>query len=178
MSVASLFRRNHLYDASLLLYGTLVEQARRPAFFAALGVPDTLDGRFELIALHEFLVLNRLKAERVRTEKLAQALFDIMFSDMDRALREMGVGDLGVGKHVKRMAKAFYGRVVSYERGLAAGGAELREALQRNLYGTAAAQELELGVLADYVARAAAGLAAQSIDDMLAGRVSFPPPEA
>jgi cytochrome b pre-mRNA-processing protein 3 len=178
MSIALLFRRHRLHDAALLLYGAIVEQARRPVFFAVLGVPDTLDGRFELIALHEFLVLNRLKADRVRTEKLAQALFDIMFIDMDRALREMGVGDLGVGKHVKRMAKAFYGRVVSYERGLAAGGAELREALQRNLYGTAAAQEPELGVLADYVARSAAALAAQSVDDLLAGCVTFASPEA
>src|SRR5207244_2902563 len=94
MSLASLFHRNRHRDAAFRLYETIVEQARQPLFFSRYGVPDTLDGRFELLAPHGFLVLNRLKAEHSQTAELAQALFDVMFSDLDRALREMGVGDL------------------------------------------------------------------------------------
>jgi cytochrome b pre-mRNA-processing protein 3 len=74
MPLASLFRRNRHRDAALSLYSAIVAQARAPVFFTGFGVPDTFDGRFELIALHAFLVLNRLKAERPRTAALAEAL--------------------------------------------------------------------------------------------------------
>jgi cytochrome b pre-mRNA-processing protein 3 len=176
MSLATLFRRNPHRDAALRLYHGIVEQARQPGFFAVYGVPDTLDGRFELIALHEFLVLNRLKQEYRRTANFAQELFDIFFADMDRALRELGVGDLAVGKHIKRMATAFYGRVVSYERGLAADDAALGEALGRNLFGTVSPRADDLVTLSLYVKRGAESLSAQSIDDLMAGTVHFPTP--
>src|SRR5258708_2523626 len=123
MSLASLFRRNRHRDVALMLYEAVVERAREPWFFTRLGVPDTFDGRFELTALHGFLVLNRLKADRPRAAELAQELFDAMFADFDRSLREMGLGDLGVGRQVKTMAKAFYGRIGAYEAGLKAGEA-------------------------------------------------------
>jgi cytochrome b pre-mRNA-processing protein 3 len=178
MSLATLFRRNPHRDAAMLLYHRIVEQARQPIFFAACGVPDTLDGRFELIALHEFLVLSRLKQEHARTAKLAQELFDIFFADMDRALREIGVGDLAVGKRVKHMATAFYGRVVSYERGLAADDAVLGEALERNLFGTVSPLAADLAALSLYLRRGSESLSAQPIDDLMAGAVQFPaPPE-
>jgi cytochrome b pre-mRNA-processing protein 3 len=175
MSLATLFRRNPHRDAVMLLYHGIVEQARQPDFFAVYGVPDTLDGRFELIALHEFLVLSRLKQEHARTAKLAQELFDVFFADMDRALRELGVGDLAVGKHIKRMATAFYGRIVSYERGLAADDTALGEALARNLFGTVSPRAIDLATLSAYVRDAAEGLSAQAIDDLMAGIVRFPP---
>jgi cytochrome b pre-mRNA-processing protein 3 len=176
MSLATLFRRNPHRDAALRLYHGIVEQARQPAFFAVYGVPDTLDGRFELIALHEFLVLNRLKQAHQRTTDFAQELFDTFFADMDRALRELGVGDLAVGKHIKRMATAFYGRVAAYERGLAADNPVLAEALERNLFGTVSARAADLAALVAYVRRGAAGLAAQPIDELMRGAVRFPPP--
>lgn len=178
MPIATLFRRKPHRDAALRLYHGIVEQARQPVFFAAYGVPDTLDGRFELIAVHAFLVLNRLKAERARTTEVAQELFDTMFADMDRALRELGVGDLAVGKHIKRMAKAFYGRIVSYERGLSAGEAVLGEALERNLFGTVSARKRDVAVLSAYIERCAASLAGQPIDGLMDGRVQFAPPPA
>jgi cytochrome b pre-mRNA-processing protein 3 len=172
---ASLARRKDRNDAALQLYGRLVEQARQPGFYRHCGVPDTLDGRFELIALHAFLVLNRLKADRPRTEALAQRLFDTMFSDMDRGLREIGVGDLSVGKHVGRMAQSFFGRVVAYEHGLAEGGAVLGEGLRRNVYGTVALPAAEhVAALADYVVSAAASLGDQPTERLLAGEVVFP----
>jgi cytochrome b pre-mRNA-processing protein 3 len=176
MSIASLFRRTSHRDAAMILYEKIVEQARLPVFFGTYGVPDTLDGRFDLILLHGFLVLNRLKTERPRTAAFAQQLFDVMFTDVDRGLREMGVGDLSVGRHVKAMAQAFYGRIRSYETGIGEGGATLIEALRRNLYGTVSPQDPHVAVLADYVRRSAALLAAQPVDELLAGAVAFAPP--
>jgi cytochrome b pre-mRNA-processing protein 3 len=176
MSIASLFRQASHRDAAMHLYARIVEQARLPVFFGTYGVPDTLDGRFDLILLHGFLVLNRLKAERARTAAFAQQLFDVMFTDLDRGLREMGVGDLSVGRHVKAMAQAFYGRIRSYESGIGEGGATLNEALRRNLYGTTSPQDPHVVVLADYVRRSAALLAAQPVDELLGGAVNFAPP--
>ena len=123
MSCRSLryFRRNRFRAPAHAAYVSIVEQAREPGLFLNLGVPDTLDGRFETIAVHMFLVLNRLKAEHETTAEFAQALFDAMFADLDRSLREMGATDIGVGKRVKEMAKGFYGRIKAYEDGLAAG---------------------------------------------------------
>jgi cytochrome b pre-mRNA-processing protein 3 len=173
MSLASLFHRNRHRDTALRLYETIVEQAREPKFFSRYGVPDTLDGRFELLALHGFLVLNRLKAERARTAELAQELFDVMFSDLDRALREMGVGDLGVGRQVKTMAKAFYGRIGAYEAGLAADDARLGQALRRNLFGTVSVPDHWVDEIAAYVRRCAAVVAAQPVDRLIDGVVAF-----
>lgn len=162
-------RRNIAADG---LYAALVEQARCPEFYVALGVPDTVDGRFEMIALHAFLVLNRLKGEPGQAA-FAQALFDTMFADMDRSLREMGVSDLSVGRHVKNMAKGFYGRVAAYESGLAdAGPAKLDDALRRNVYGTLA-EAPDPGPLARYLRASVAALAAQSVAEVAAGRPRF-----
>ena len=118
------------------LYTELVAQARRPEFYAQLGVPDTLDGRFELLVLHTFLVLRRLKSNPEAT-KTRQALLEVFVDDMDASLREMGAGDLGVGRRVKTMAQALYGRIAAYEAGLADSEQSLINALRRNLFGTA-----------------------------------------
>jgi cytochrome b pre-mRNA-processing protein 3 len=159
------------------LYAALVEQARRPAFYAKLGVPDTVDGRFEMIVLHMFLVLHRLKGE-AGAERLGQDLFDAMFADMDRSLREMGVGDLSVGRHIKTMAKGFYGRVAAYESGLAdPTDAALAEAIRRNVYGTVVASP-DPQPLAAYLRASAAALAAQKPGELTAGAPRFPEPAA
>jgi cytochrome b pre-mRNA-processing protein 3 len=150
-----------------------VEQARQPVFFSGYGVPDTLDGRFELICLHAFLYLHRLKAERPQSSRFSQDLFDRMFADFDRSLREMGVGDLSVGKHVKQMARAFYGRILSYESALAGDDSGLAAALSRNLFGTACASTYDARAMASYVRRAVNRLRDQPAYDLLAGRVCF-----
>src|SRR5438477_5424361 len=133
----SLARRNPLQKAAELAYRRVVDQARQPGFFIDGGVPDTIDGRFELICLHAFLYLHRLKREQKRAAGLGQRFFDTMFGDFDRSLREMGTGDLSVGREVRRMAQAFYGRVAAYESGLAGDDSVLQPALARNLFGTA-----------------------------------------
>lgn len=170
----SLFARGAVRRAAALAYGRVVEQARQSAFFVACGVPDTLDGRFELVCLHAFLYLQRLKSERPEASRLSQAFFDMMFADMDRSLREIGVGDLSVGKHVKRMAKGFYGRVRAYEAGLDADDSALAAALARNLYGTLAGAAADLAAMTAYTRAAAAALQRQDPTALLEGCVNFP----
>lgn len=133
-----IFRRDPHRAPAERLYAGVVAQARRPVFYAECGVPDTLDGRFEMLVLHAFLLLRRLKGHGPAAERVSQRLSEALFADMDANLREMGAGDLGVGPRVKRMAQAFYGRVAAYEAGLAGGPAPLAEALRRNLFGTVA----------------------------------------
>ena len=171
-----MFRRNPLREAAALAYIRIVEQARRPGFFIDLGIPDTVDGRFELIALHAFLYLRRLKGEQPQSGPLAQRFFDTMFTDFDRSLREMGTGDLSVGREVKRMAQAFYGRVDAYEKGLAGEASALQAALARNLFGTASAAPGCLDAMAAYLYREAAYLDAQPATALLAGEIRFGDP--
>ena len=175
MPLAQLFRRNRRRTAVANAYRAIVERARDPSFFLQWGVPDTFDGRFEVLALHMFLVLGRLKAERAETADFSQALFDRMFADLDRAVREMGATDVGVGRHVKAMARGFYGRVVAYERGIAEGGPVLADALKRNLFGTAPATPEAIAAAAAYLQRQAAALAAAPVAQLLEGAIPFAP---
>ncbi|MCW5700373.1 MAG: ubiquinol-cytochrome C chaperone family protein [Rhodospirillales bacterium] len=161
------------------LYGQLVQQARLPAFYSHHGVPDTPDGRFDMIVLHAVLVLRRLKRDHERTQKLAQAIFDLMFADMDQNLREMGVGDMSIGKRIKGMAKAFYGRLASYDDALnGADDAALTAALRRNLYRKASPTPGNLAAMAAYMSSEAARLDAAATDDLVSGRMTFGPPPA
>jgi cytochrome b pre-mRNA-processing protein 3 len=174
--VALLFRSNPTRDAAELAFQRVVEQARREVFYTDLRVPDTLDGRFELLCLHAFLYLHRLKAERPESARLAQLFFDRMFSDLDRALRDMGTGDTRLGKEMKRMAQAVYGRIRAYDEGLDGGETVLREALARNLFGTMPAVAAPLAAVADYVRRQADLLRRQAAAELLTGRVVFDAP--
>lgn len=157
------------------LYNTAVAQSRRPGFYLAGGVPDTIDGRFDMIVLHAFLIMRRLRDAGPDGETLSQALFDEMFADMDRSLREMGVGDMGIGRKVRGMGKAFMGRVKAYEEALEAGGVALDEALTRNLYRSSPPAPEALARLAAYVRRENAALKAFPIAALLAGEVAFGP---
>ncbi|MGH7030212.1 MAG: ubiquinol-cytochrome C chaperone family protein [Stellaceae bacterium] len=169
-------RHKPLRAAAAAAYAQIVEQARQPAFFAVYGVPDTLDGRFELICLHAFVYLYRIRAERPRSARLSQALFDTMFADLDRSIREIGVGDLSVGKHVRRMARSFYGRIRAYQEGVEGGDAVLGAALARNLYGTLREPAAAIGAMSGYVRRAVAELDRQAAAELLCGRMAFPLP--
>lgn len=172
-AVISLSGRNTVCDAADLAYRRVVEQARRPIFFTEYGVPDTLDGRFELVCLHAFLYLHRLKTEGPEAGRVCQSFFDRMFADFDRALREMGIGDLSVGKHIKRMARAFYGRIRAYEEGLAGDDGALGAALARNVFGTVGVSMPFADLMAGYVRGAAKELRRQPVADLLVGRIVF-----
>jgi cytochrome b pre-mRNA-processing protein 3 len=173
-----LFSTNPVQEAAALAYRRVVEHARRPGFFTDYGVPDTVDGRFELICLHAFLYLHRLKRERPRATPVSQSFFDLMFADFDRSLREMGVGDLSVGREVKRMAQAFYGRIAAYEEGLAADDRVLQPALARNLFGTAPPTAARLAATAGYLRREAGRLQHADAAALLAGEIVFGDPPA
>lgn len=115
-------------------YIALVAAARNPFFYADLGVPDSIDGRFEMIVLHLFLLQQRL-LDAPEACEFARQLSEAFFDDMDRSVRELGVADTGVSKRIKRMGKAYHGRLLAYRAGLDDAVA-LRAALARNLYGT------------------------------------------
>jgi cytochrome b pre-mRNA-processing protein 3 len=171
--VISFSSRNLARNAAEAAYWRIVEQARLPVFFTDYGVPDTLDGRFELICLHAFLYLHRLKSERPRATRLCQSFFDRMFTDFDRSLREMGIGDLSIGKHVKRMAGAFYGRILAYEVGLAGDDWALGDALVRNVFGATSGATPGSAAMSAYVRSVVSGLRSQPAAELIAGRVFF-----
>ncbi len=164
---------NRYERAGLDLYAAAVGAARDPWFYQALGVPDTLDGRFDLVALHAFLLIQRLQAAPDPAPDLAQALFDAMFRDMDDNLREIGVSDLSVGRRMRAMWEAFHGRAKVYTSAIeAADGISLEAALARNVWrGTApdgAAASLAAVVLAQM-----AHLARQPFAALEAGKAHF-----
>lgn len=173
MRFFGLFKDSRQDQAARDLYGAIVRQGRHPGFYTACGVPDSPDGRFDMIALHAYLVLRRLKREQGKTAALAQALFDLMFADMDQNLREMGVGDLSVGRRVKALAQAFYGRVAAYDEGLDGDHATLKAALRRNVYRHARPSEAQVAMVADYMRRVDRDLTGYDLSRLMAGQISF-----
>lgn len=170
------FRTQSKEDVARNLYGEIVVQSRRPAFFLDCGLPDTVDGRFDLLVLHVFFVMHRLKRDPADTGELAQALFDVLFEDLDESLRELGVGDMGVGRRIKAMAEGFYGRTLAYERALEDGEEALEHCVRRNLFAGAEADSAKVRALARYIGREAAALAAQDLARLARGEVTFGPP--
>jgi cytochrome b pre-mRNA-processing protein 3 len=166
-----LFKPRPAQLAGRALYLRAVEQARTPRFYTELGVPDTTEGRFELYSLHVYLILARLKGQGAAAAETAQALFDTYVKALDDALREMGVGDLSVGKKMRRLGEAFYGRVRSFEDAVAA--LPDRRPLEAVLARTAYAGAAPRGGLADYVVAARQALDAQPLERLLAGEVDW-----
>lgn len=130
------------------IYGMIVAQAREPVFYTDLGVRDTVNGRFDMLILHLWLVLRRLQPIEGGSV-LSQALFDHFCADMDDNLREMGVGDLTVPKRMQAFGEAFYGRSTAYDLALEAGEAELAQALSKNVFNGEALERAK--ALAGYV---------------------------
>ncbi len=150
------------------LYDAIVAAARQPRFFAEWGVPDTVDGRFDVIVLHLFLVLDRLKGEPA---EIRQKLIDYFFSDMDNSLREMGVGDVSVGKKVRKMAEAFYGRLTAYSTALREGEVALVASIERNVY--AGEKNVSTVALAHWVVLAHTALSTQPVENILLANLKF-----
>lgn len=174
MSFARFFKRKETPpDPVDAIYAALVHKARDPKFYVDLGVPDTVDGRFDMVVIHAMLVMRRLRETPAEVHATGQRLFDLMFTDMDRSLREMGVGDMSVGKHVKRMAKAFYGRAAAYEEGMDGGAGALEKSLLENLYRHGQPPAGALAGMADYLHRASVYLAQQPVAAVVGGRIDF-----
>ena len=168
-----LFKRGPTRVAGEKLYEVAIGQARQPAFYAVLAAPDTVEGRFELYTMHVVLLLHRLKGQGAVAAETSQALFDTYLQALDHALREMGVGDLSVGKKMRKLGEAFYGRAKAYQAALEGGDRTALAALiGRTIYAgdTAGAADQ----LAGYVDRSAARLATLPLDDVLAARLAWP----
>lgn len=164
-------------DAAHALYMALVEQARSPFLYERLGVPDSRDGRLELVGLHTILLLHRLRPEGAPGQETAQALFDLLFADLDRHMREWGVGDLSVGKQVRKLAETFFARLTAVAPLLGEDRpGELEAVLRRNVYSEVAEPD-PAGVagLAIYLRAQHGHLAAQDGAALIAGRVTFLP---
>jgi cytochrome b pre-mRNA-processing protein 3 len=177
-SLASLLprrgRRGAHERTGFLLYNAAVAAAREPYLYTMHKVPDTLDGRFDLIGLHVFLLIHRLRFLPEPGPGLAQAVFDAMFSDMDVALREMGVGDLSVGRRVREMWEAFHGRARAYEQALDTAEADaLAAAIARNVWRGTTPPAGAAEALARITRMQHRHLAAQDDARLFAGQASF-----
>lgn len=169
-------RRNA--EASNNLYIAAVEQARSQIFFLDFGVPDSVDGRFDLVIVHIMLLVRRLRQQGKAAADVSQALLNLMFADMDRNLREMGVGDLSVGRQVKKMAKAFYGRAETWEQALDQDIKSVRSALAETVYRSVDVSSEPISSLASYVMAADKHLAGQPTGAIVLGEVEFLVPQS
>jgi cytochrome b pre-mRNA-processing protein 3 len=160
-------------SAGRALFASASEQARDPAFYEKGGVPDTPEGRFELYALHVILLLRRLKGDAGPVVETRQALFDSFVRNLDDGLREMGVGDLSVGKKMRKLGAAVYGRLKSYDSALTGGESEsLSAVIRRTVFAGIETGDAE--ALARYVAAADTRFAAAPMNDLLDGAASWP----
>ena len=175
-----LFRPKPTQAVGRALYAAVVEQSRSPTLYAELGAPDTVEGRFEVYSLHVMLLLERLGVptadqDAEQAKDTAQALFDTYVKALDDALREMGVGDLSVGKKMRKLGEAFFGRAKSFRAAFAALPDEprLRDLVSRTVY--AEADPGRAPDLAGYVLAQRAALHAQPLAAILDGRVAWGP---
>jgi cytochrome b pre-mRNA-processing protein 3 len=157
-----------------VIYGMIVTQAREPLFYRELAVPDTVNGRFDMVVLHLWMVLRRLQPV-AGGQQQSQALFDRFCDDMDGNLREMGVGDLTVPKRMQAFGEAFYGRAAAYDLALDAGEEPLAQALCRNILNGAEIEKARR--LAVYVQAAITALAALDEATLRDGAWQFPSPD-
>ncbi len=172
------FRKSRppLHGTIEAIYGMIVTQAREPSFYRDLGVPDTVNGRFDLLALHLWMLLRRLSLAGSAASEVSQALFDWFCDDMDANLREMGVGDLAVPKRMRAFGEAFYGRSAAYDQALALGKESLAQALCRNILNGEGMENARR--LATYVEQVTADLAGRDEAAILRLAWRFPsPPE-
>ncbi|MET0221379.1 MAG: ubiquinol-cytochrome C chaperone family protein [Tardiphaga sp.] len=157
------------------IYGMIVAQAREPLFYRDLAVPDTVDGRFDMLLLHLWLVLRRMPPKDDAQGVLPQGLFDRFCSDMDDNLRELGTSDLKVPRKMQEFGRAFYGRTAAYDAALGLGAEALAAALSKNIYNGRDIENARR--LAAYVAAADAALAAIGGETLATAAWRFPSPE-
>jgi cytochrome b pre-mRNA-processing protein 3 len=169
--VLSRFRRKDVArEAADRLHAAIAARARDPIFHTEFAVPDTIDGRFDLLALHAFLVMEALKGHGEAGSAVSTHLATGVFAGFEDALRDLGVGDFGLSRRIKAMAGAFYGRLEAY--GVAEDEPAMAEAILRNVYRGDDAATASAGALARYAARARAAVAS---GDTLGGVADFGP---
>ncbi len=166
-----LFKPRPAARAGRDLFKALSTQARLPVFYERLGVADTVEGRFELYVLHLVLVLHRLKGQGVQAAETSQAVFDTFLRNLDEGLRDMGVGDLSVGKKMRKLGEAVYGRIKGYDRAFADPDrtSALESLIARTVYQDRA--DASAATLARYAAATVVTLAAEPLDAVLQARL-------
>ncbi|KKC32033.1 ubiquinol-cytochrome C chaperone family protein [Devosia psychrophila] len=170
--ILSLFRKNTATEPVYAVYSAIVAQSRQPIFYADWGVPDTVTGRFDMISLHMALLFRRLRAESGTQKDFSQAVFDLFFKDMDRSLREMGVGDIGVPKRIQKMGNIFFGLLAAMNEAMDRNDAvALEGVLARNILGEATAQHV--GALAQYLLAQDRVLSGQPAQAITGGTLKF-----
>jgi cytochrome b pre-mRNA-processing protein 3 len=174
--LTQLLAKSPARKAAERLHAAAAAQARAPALYARMGAPDTVEGRFELLTLHVILLIDRLKHGPPEAAAVRQVLFDVYVGNLDGALREMGVGDLAVGKRMRKLGEAFYGRARACETAFAAlpDMGPLEAALARTVL--EAAPDAQPAALADYVRRCRESLAAAGFRPVIAGDPIWPTP--
>ena len=173
-----LFGRERQSNQAIIaaIYEKIVAAARAPALYADCAAPDTPLGRFEMLALHTFLVLQRLQDQPHPARAVAQDLTDLFFADVENSLRELGIGDLGIPKRMKKLARMFYGRALSYGRALEVEDAAiLAEALVRNVR-PGAARDAAADRMARHAIAVHRSLQEQQLSLLLQGQIAFPRP--
>jgi len=173
-------RHDKIKDSAHSLFAEVVNQARQKAFYTEFSVPDSLDGRFDMVILHMVILLDRFDQEMEKEEHKNIALVirylqEVFFDNMDQSLREMGVGDLGVGKRVKVMADAFYGRKAAYQNAfrLQDDNMELGRCLINNIYRGNSVSEDVIARLSSYIKSQIENLSGQEYSDLEKGKVQF-----
>lgn len=173
--ILSLFRKRTDTESVYAVYSAIVAQSRQPQFYADWSVPDTVTGRFDMISLHLVLLFRRLRGDDPGQREFAQAVFDLFFKDMDSSLREMGVTDIGVPKKIQKMGNLFFGLLAAINQAMDAhDAAALRAVLTRNVYDEAETEGAAR--LADYLVNADRALAAQPVEAIRAGVLTFEVP--
>ena len=154
------------------LFRRITTQARLPIFYANYGVPDTIDGRFEMLCLHAYALFRSLKGKGADAEALSQATYDAMFADLDGSLRELGAADIGVGKRIKAMTEALNGRIQAYDR-----DAELERAIRRNVYRAATPSDEQVRWMASYLRTIRSAMTRASFQSICDGSATKALPE-
>jgi cytochrome b pre-mRNA-processing protein 3 len=170
--ILSLFRKSTATEPVYAVYSAIVAQSRQPWFYAQLGVPDTVTGRFDMISLHLALLFRRLRSEQPQDKEFSQAVFDLFFKDMDRSLREMGTGDLAVPKKIQKMGNIFFGLLAALSQAMDRRDlAALEAVLSKNIFDGADGPNIRS--LAEYLLSEDAALAAQPTRAIIGGAIAF-----
>ena len=173
----NLFKRKKANQALVgQQYAKITEAARSPVFYESMDVPDTVMGRFEMISVHLLLYLRRTGAAGPAANGIAQEVVDAFFEDVDHSIRELGIGDMGVPKRMKKLARMFYGRIKSYGQALGEGNTdELAQALRRNIHPDQPETAPKMHALADWMMRTTRELEDTQEDVLARGQLAFPP---
>lgn len=171
--LANIFKKSSTREVPQQIYGSLMTKARSEILYRDFGVPDTVMGRFDMLAMHVYLVARRFRAESGETfETLNQDVFDLFVADIERALRELGIGDTTVPKRKKKMVRSFYGQIEDFDAAISGKDIEKLAQAVQNRY-LEEAEMSDSDALARYMIKVEETLASQSASDLLMGKISF-----